>query len=40
LYVENKFILDQRADKKMFIGGLDTTRTAKNIKPTADSEKK
>jgi len=40
LYVEKEFILDQRADRKMVIGGLDTARTAKNIKRAADSLKK
>jgi len=40
LYVEKEFILDQRAGRKMVIGGLDTARTAKNIKRAADSQKK
>jgi len=42
LYVEKEFILDQRADRKIVIGGLDTARTAKNIKRATDkrSQKK
>jgi len=39
LNVEKKFILDQRADRNMVIGDLDTARTAKNIKRAADSQK-
>jgi len=40
LYVEKKFILDQRTDRKMVIGGLDIVSTANNIKRAADSHKK
>jgi len=40
LYVEREFIFDQRADRKLVIGGLDTARTAKNIKRAADLQKK
>jgi len=40
LHVEKLFIIDQRTDRKMVIGKLDTATTAKNIKRAVNTLKK